>query len=174
LLNLNFFISAAMKLSLSILVVLSLVVLLMPDFSSSLPAGQQLRKKNARPQVAAPAPRTGRKLSKPTLLRNKQVSLKRRGKQDGSEVAPPPPTTEEGGAAPAAEGDAAASDVPAWCDPQKEMGAWLNFVKMRKWCADHGYTNFGPYGGVPAEMEAADAAADGAPAADAAEGEESA
>ena len=170
-----------MKLSLSILVVLSLVVLLMPDYSSSLPAGQQLRKKNARPQiakVAAPAPRTGRKLSKPTNLRNKPVNLKRRGKQDeAAEVAPPPPpTTEEGEAAPAAEGDAA-SDVPAWCDPKKEMGAWLNFVKMRKWCADHGYTNFGPYGGVPAEMAADEAAAaDGAPAASetAAEGEEAA
>jgi hypothetical protein len=40
---------------------------------------------------------------------------------------------------------------------------------MRKWCADHGFTNFGPYGGVPAEGDAAagDAPAEGAAEADA-------
>ena len=27
----------------------------------------------------------------------------------------------------------------------------LNFRKMRLWCADNGWTDFGPYGGVPSE-----------------------
>lgn len=63
--------------------------------------------------------------------------------------------------------DANGDGVPDWCNPVKPMGAWLNFRNMRLWCADRGWTNFGPYGGVPdraeaaapAEDEAADAAA---------------
>ena len=41
--------------------------------------------------------------------------------------------------------------VPDWCNPVTEMGAWLNFRKMRLWCAENGWTDFGPYGGVPSE-----------------------
>ena len=40
-------------------------------------------------------------------------------------------------------------DVPNWCNPATGMGAWLNFPKMRLWCASNGWTDFGPYGGVP-------------------------
>ena len=29
----------------------------------------------------------------------------------------------------------------------------MNFDKIRQWCADNGFTEFGPYGGVPAEGE---------------------
>ncbi len=45
--------------------------------------------------------------------------------------------------------DANGDGVPDWCNPIKPMGAWLNFRNMKIWCADRGYTNFGPYGGVP-------------------------
>jgi hypothetical protein len=99
-----------------LLAVFAVAVLVFPDETNSLPAGQ-LRKK-APAQIA----RAGRKLGQPAKLK-KPVNL-RKGKQD-SEVAPPPPMTDEEAAAAAAEGD-----VPAWCDPTKEMGAWLNFVKV--------------------------------------------
>ncbi len=46
--------------------------------------------------------------------------------------------------------------VPDWCNPVKPMGAWLNFKKMKLWCADRGFTDFGPYGGVPKMEEAVD------------------
>jgi len=144
---------------LSILAVFCLLAIaIMPELVYGQPAGQRVtqRKKSA---LAAPIPRAGRKLAQPAKLKKPAGALRRRGKQDeGEPAAPPPPMT-------AADADAAAAaaeagEVPAWCDPTKEMGAWLNFVKMRKWCADHGFTNFGPYGGVPAEGEA-DAAAEG-------------
>nr|XP_040579751.1 uncharacterized protein LOC121128239 [Lepeophtheirus salmonis] len=38
-----------------------------------------------------------------------------------------------------------------WCDPKDPMGAWMNYINVRKWCAENGYTNFGPYGGVPSD-----------------------
>ena len=70
---------------------------------------------------------------------------KRQGRTGDGLDAPPAPDAEAGG-----EGGEG-SDVPAWCDPAVEMGAWMNFDKIRKWCADNGFTDFGPYGGVPAE-----------------------
>eukprot|EP00095_Tigriopus_kingsejongensis_P002604 maker-scaffold632_size121914-snap-gene-0.24 protein:Tk02604 transcript:maker-scaffold632_size121914-snap-gene-0.24-mRNA-1 annotation:"hypothetical protein DAPPUDRAFT_316118" len=45
--------------------------------------------------------------------------------------------------------DANGDGIPDWCNPIKPMGAWLNFRNMKIWCADHGFTKFGPYGGVP-------------------------
>ena len=73
---------------------------------------------------------------------------KRRGRTGDNLEAPPAPGSEgEGG-----EGGEG-GDLPAWCDPTVEMGAWMNFDKIRQWCADNGFTEFGPYGGVPAEGE---------------------
>ena len=132
-----------MKLALAFLVVLSVLAM----WASAMPAGPAQRKTNKRIAVAAQAPRAGRKLVRP-------AANLRRGKQT-EEGAPPAPAPADG-ETPAADAE---SEVPAWCDPTKEMGAWLNFVKMRKWCADNGYTNFGPYGGVPTEASA-DAPAD--------------
>merc|ERR1712227_417492 len=40
--------------------------------------------------------------------------------------------------------------VPNGCDPTTGIGAFLNFPKMRVWCATNGVTDFGPYGGVSA------------------------
>ena len=42
-------------------------------------------------------------------------------------------------------------EVPHWCNPSHGMGSWMNFLKLKKWCTDNGYTKLGPYGGVPAE-----------------------
>ncbi len=62
--------------------------------------------------------------------------------------------------------DADGDGVPDWCNPVKPMGAWLNFKNMRVWCADRGFTDFGPYGGAPsagnglAEGDAAGAGGD--------------
>jgi hypothetical protein len=160
-----------MKLAISILLALALVALFMPDSTNSMPAGPIKRKNNARPAVVRPAaPRTGRKLVRPANLR-RPVNL-RRGKQDSDVAAPPPPVEGDDAAAAAAPEGEAGSEVPAWCDPTKEMGAWLNFVKMRKWCADNGYTNFGPYGGVPAEGEDAAAKSTGDEVAQEVEAEE--
>lgn len=78
-------------------------------------------------------------------------SQKRRGRQEEGE-APPPPA--EGGDE--ASADEEGGDVPEWCDPAKPMGAWLNYMKIRVVCSDRGYTNFGPYGGVPSADEGGD------------------
>ena len=39
--------------------------------------------------------------------------------------------------------------MPNGCDPTTAIGAFLNFPKLRLWCASNGVTDFGPYGGVP-------------------------
>ena len=59
--------------------------------------------------------------------------------------------------------------VPAWCDPQDPMGAWMNYIKVpsiswrtlsdiincvvqiRQWCESNGFTEHGPYGGNSSE-----------------------
>ena len=62
-------------------------------------------------------------------------------------------------------------EVPAWCNPQDPMGAWMNYIKVtscllspgesflkgsdiincivqiREWCESNGFTEHGPYGG---------------------------
>merc|ERR1711981_1008979 len=61
------------------------------------------------------------------------------------EVVEDPPTDDEAEAKEAGE-----EEVPEWCDPTKPMGAWLNYAKIRAICSERGFTDFGPYGGVPA------------------------
>ena len=39
--------------------------------------------------------------------------------------------------------------IPHWCNPSHNLGSWMNFSKMRTWCADNGYSKFGPYGSAP-------------------------
>merc|ERR1712242_646180 len=53
----------------------------------------------------------------------------------------------------AAEGE---EEVPAWCNPADPMGAWLNFNQIRIICGERGFSDFGPYGGVPAVEEGLD------------------
>ena len=43
-----------------------------------------------------------------------------------------------------------AAEVPTWCDPTNEMGAWPNYASIRAICGEWGFTDFGPYGGLPA------------------------
>ena len=43
-----------------------------------------------------------------------------------------------------------AAEVPTWCDPTNEMGAWPNYASIRAICGERGFTDFGPYGGLPA------------------------
>merc|ERR1739847_52234 len=47
-------------------------------------------------------------------------------------------------------------EVPAWCDPADPMGAWLNFKQIRVICGDRGFSDFGPYGGIPSGDEELD------------------
>ena len=67
--------------------------------------------------------------------------LPRRGRQ---EEAPP---------ADAAEGGEGGDEVPEWCDPTTNMGAWLNYKQIRAICGERGFEDFGPYGGIPTEEE---------------------
>lgn len=106
--------------------------------------------------------RRSRTRSRSSARRARTRFARRRGRQDELVDAPPPPPEEtvdetmmeNGGEEGAVEGGEEGGDVPDWCNPIKPMGAWLNFRKMKIWCSDNGYTNFGPYGGVPTEEEA--------------------
>ena len=51
--------------------------------------------------------------------------------------------------------------MPNGCDPTTAIGAFLNFPKLRLWCASNGVTDFGPYGGVPSEEGVGDGGAGG-------------
>ena len=46
------------------------------------------------------------------------------------------------------------AEIHNGCDYQTELGAFLNFVKFRKFCVRKAVTDFGPYGGVPFEGSA--------------------
>merc|ERR1712001_455773 len=52
--------------------------------------------------------------------------------------------------------EGAEEEVPAWCDPADPMGAWLNFQQIKVICGDRGFSDFGPYGGIPAVEEGLD------------------
>ena len=77
---------------------------------------------------------------------------------DGGEAPPAddPAAGKEGGEG----GEDGEGDVPDWCNPTKEMGAWLNFMKIRVICGERGATDFGPYGGIPSEEEGGEEAAE--------------
>ena len=73
--------------------------------------------------------------------------------------APPAPADDEAAAKEGEEG-AEGEEVPAWCDPTNPMGAWLNYKQIRAICGERGFEDFGPYGGIPVEEEAAEEGAD--------------
>jgi hypothetical protein len=85
----------------------------------------------------------------------KQSNVNRRGRartyrrRKGKQEDAPPPAEVTGDEA--AAGGEEESDVPEWCDPSKPMGAWLNYKRIRVICGERGFTDFGPYGGVPSE-----------------------
>ena len=47
--------------------------------------------------------------------------------------------------------DNVGEDIHNGCDPNTNIGAFLNFIKFRKFCGGKGLTDFGPYGGLPAD-----------------------
>merc|ERR1711992_491325 len=75
-------------------------------------------------------------------------------------MGPPDPAADDAAAAEeggedgeGGEEGAEGEDIPDWCNPATEMGAWLNYATIRTICSERGATDFGPYGGIPAEEE---------------------
>ena len=44
-----------------------------------------------------------------------------------------------------------AVEIHNGCDHATNLGAFLNFLKFKTFCVEKEVTDFGPYGGVPAE-----------------------
>merc|ERR1712127_601316 len=42
-------------------------------------------------------------------------------------------------------------ELPNGCDPATNIGGFLVFNGVKVWCGEQGITDFGPYGGLPAE-----------------------
>merc|ERR1712158_259691 len=126
-----------MKLSLALFLVIVLVAILYPEDSDASPALR--RRTNA---VRAARARAFR------ARQGKRVGGRRKALRRGR-TNPPADAEAEEAADAGVEGEEAA-EVPAWCDPATEMGAWLNYASIRTICGERGFTDFGPYGGVPA------------------------
>merc|ERR1711983_653592 len=122
----------SMKLSLALFLLVALIVILLPDDSEASP----LRRQRARRVQALRRARNFRG--------QRRGQFARRGRTGMGADAPPPP--------PEGADDAAAGGEDAdWCNPTTEMGAWLNYKQIRVICGERGATDFGPYGGIPAE-----------------------
>merc|ERR1711953_495452 len=151
-----------MKLSLALFVLIALVVILYPEDSEASPARrrQQLAR-GARKGVQARRRVVGRKAGR-------RAKFGRRGRTAHPEPAPEPEAHPDEDVAVAdenaldepVEGTEAGDDgvegeeeVPTWCNPADPMGAWLNFKAIRTICGDRGFSDFGPYGGIPADLE---------------------
>merc|ERR1712158_139559 len=151
-----------MKLSLALFVLIALVVILYPEDSEASPARrrQQLLR-GARRNIVRQARRkvVGRKAGR----RARPI---RRGRTNIEEIPDEPVVADDADVAveeEVVEGEEAGDDaegaeeeVPAWCDPADPMGAWLNFQQIRVICGDRGFSDFGPYGGIPAVEEGLD------------------
>ena len=146
-----------------------IIVILMPDEASSSPA--RFRNRNQR------FGRRGRTSS--VIRRGRNRSFKRNNRRGSfriqarqgrtfpsQDVLPPP--IDDKAALEATDLDYEGSgdveevedEVPHWCNPSHGMGSWMNFLKLKKWCTDNGYTKLGPYGGVPAEASGEEDAAE--------------
>merc|ERR1712193_34352 len=142
-----------MKLSLALFLLIALEVILYPEDSEASPARrrqQQQLMRGGRRTIARQARRKvlGR-AGKKALRRRAKVS--RRGRTNVHPVADEPVAEEDADVA----AEAPAEEVPAWCNPADPMGAWLNFNQIRIICGERGFSDFGPYGGVPAVEEGA-------------------
>ena len=78
----------------------------------------------------------------------------RKARTCGEACEPPPdPAADDAAAAEGGEDGeggeegAEGEDIPDWCNPATEMGAWLNYASIRTICSERGATDFGPYGG---------------------------
>merc|ERR1712158_48184 len=147
-----------MKLSLALFVLIALVVILYPEDSEASPARrrQQLLR-GGRRNIARQARRkvVGRKAGR----RARPI---RRGRTNIEEIPDEPVVADDADVAveeevvEGEEAGGAEEEVPAWCDPADPMGAWLNFQQIRVICGDRGFSDFGPYGGIPAVEEGLD------------------
>merc|ERR1712004_432767 len=113
----------SMKLSLALFLLVALIVILLPDDSEASPLRRQ------RPRRIQ-ALRRGR-----NFRGQRRGQFARRGRTGTGADAPPPPP----------------EDAADWCNPTTEIGAWLNFNKIRVICGERGFEDFGPYGGIPSE-----------------------
>merc|ERR1712156_53212 len=142
-------IQTAMKFTLALFLVIALVVLLLPEDSEA-------RSVRRRKQILRKRPAPSRRLLRQFL---------RKARTCGEACEPPPDpaaddaaAAEEGGEdGEGGEEGAEGEDIPDWCNPATEMGAWLNYASIRTICSERGATDFGPYGGIPAAEEEAPA-----------------
>merc|ERR1712241_1258788 len=119
----------SMKLSLALFLLVALIVILLPDDSEASP----LRRQRARRVQALRRARNFRGQRRGQFARRGRTGM-------GADDAAAGGEDGEGG-----------EEVPDWCNPTTEMGAWLNYKQIRVICGERGATDFGPYGGIPAE-----------------------
>merc|ERR1712241_835939 len=144
-----------MKLSLALFVLIALVVILFPEDSEASPARRR--------QQLARGPRKGVQARRRVVGRKagRRAKFGRRGRtahpdedvpvEDENALDEPVEGTEAGDDG--VEGEEGEEEVPTWCNPADPMGAWLNFKAIRTICGDRGFSDFGPYGGIPADLE---------------------
>jgi len=145
-----------MKLSLALFLVIALVVLFYPEDSDANPGNLRRRAQLAR---AARARASRRPQPRGRRFRGQAGRRGRTNVEAADAEAPPAPADDEAAAKEGEEG-AEGEEVPAWCDPTNPMGAWLNYKQIRAICGERGFEDFGPYGGIPVEEEAAEEGAD--------------
>jgi len=133
-----------------------IIVILMPEESNGLPARLRGRSHRlGRRGRGGTAFRRGGGTFRRSNRRRNFGFQSRQGRTFATQDVPPPQADEtvdlesDYGTSGDEEGSGAA-ETPHWCNPSHNMGSWMNFLKLRKWCSDNGYSNFGPYGGVPA------------------------
>ena len=140
-----------MKLSLALFLLVALIVILLPDDSEANPLR---RRQQARRFQRLRAGRTRNFRMRGKALRRGRTGM-------GADAPPPPPEGADDPDAAGADGEGG-EEVPAWCDPTTEMGAWLNYKQIRVICGERGFEDFGPYGGIPTEEEGEEGAEEAA------------
>ena len=138
-----------MKLSLALFLLVALIVILLPDDSEANPLR---RRQQARRFQRLRAGRTRNFRMRGKALRRGRTNM---------DAPPPPPEGADDPDAAGADGEGG-EEVPAWCDPTTEMGAWLNYKQIRVICGERGFEDFGPYGGIPTEEEGEEGAEEAA------------
>ena len=136
-----------------------IIVILMPDETTGSPARFRNRNQRlGRRGRAGSVTRRGNRSFRRNTRRRNFGFQSRQGRTFPSQDVLPPPQDDNAALESAnsdydGSGDSEAVEVPHWCNPSHGMGSWMNFLKLRKWCSDNGYSNFGPYGGAPSGDE---------------------
>ena len=141
---------------LALFAIVAIIAILMPDESSGLPA--RFRGRNQRFGRRGRGRTTFRRVGASFRGNNRRRHFGFQSRQGrtfpSQDVLPPQPVEPVEIALPQVDYDyqddeEETVEVPHWCNPSHNMGPWMNFAKLRVWCADNGYSKFGPYGGVP-------------------------